>query len=70
MAQTTIKTPAQSTRLDKIFLKVFKVDCQSIGKGIRMRYRSVETLQMNETQMINRDSAAWQDTASKTVSED
>lgn len=44
--------------LEAIFFASLKVDFQSIGRGMSIRYISVETLAANDVQTIGREMAA------------
>lgn len=45
--------------VDAIFLIIFKLDPHNMGRGIMMRYMSVQTLAANDTQIMGREIAAW-----------
>jgi hypothetical protein len=57
MAHTSTNMPAPRTMLDAIFLASFKEDPQSMGRGINIKYMSVETFAAKEVQMIGLDTA-------------
>lgn len=61
VAQTKTKIPALRTMVEAIFLISLRVDSQSSGMGIRIRYMSVETFAANDVQMIGKEMAAWQE---------
>lgn len=46
--------------VEAIFFGIFRLDRHSMGSGIEIRYKSVETLEANETQTMGREMAAWQ----------
>lgn len=50
--------PAPRTMVDAIFFSGRKLDCQSIGSGIDMRYKSVEALAVKDVQTIGLEIAA------------
>ena len=52
VAQTRTKIPAPSTMVVATFLMSFRLDVQSMGIGMKMRYGSVMTLAMKVTHMI------------------
>ena len=58
VAQTRTKIPEPRTILEAIFFMVFKLDPQSIGRGMAIRYMSVETLEANEAQTMGFEMAA------------
>jgi hypothetical protein len=58
IAQTRTKIPAPRTIVEAIFFNTFKLDCHNMGRGIAMRYISVETLEANDTQMMGLEMAA------------
>jgi hypothetical protein len=44
--------------LEAIFFMVFRLDPQSMGRGMAIKYMSVETLEANEAQTIGFEIAA------------
>jgi hypothetical protein len=50
--------PAPRMMVEAIFFNIFKLDCHNIGRGITMRYTSVETFEANDTQMMGLETAA------------
>jgi hypothetical protein len=60
IAQTRTKIPAPKTREEAIFSKRRRLDPQSRGRGIMIRYMSVETLAAKVDHTTGRDTAAWQ----------
>jgi hypothetical protein len=54
-----MSTPALSTRVAASFFIGLRVDCHSIGMGIRKRKISVDTFPTNMTQTIGFETAAW-----------
>lgn len=59
VAQTIMSTPGLSTIVTAIFCNSCSFDFHRMGMGIRNRYTSVETFEMNGTQMIGFDIPAW-----------
>ena len=47
--------------LEAIFFMVFRLDPHSIGRGMAIRYMSVETLEAKEAQTMGFEMAAWQE---------
>lgn len=59
VAQTRTKTPELSTIVAASFFKGFRLDCQSIGIGMNMRYGSVIRFEANVTAMTGVEMAGW-----------
>jgi hypothetical protein len=59
VAQTRIKTPALSMIVVAIFFKSFRLDVQSMGIGMNMRYGSVIRFAAKVTAMIGLAMAGW-----------
>lgn len=59
VAQTRIKTPELRTIVAAIFLIGFRLDCQSIGIGINMRYGSVRRFEAKVTATTGVEMAGW-----------
>ena len=57
VAQTRTKIPAPRTNDEAIFWEMRRPDRHSIGKGIMMRYMSVEILAAKEDQTMAREIA-------------
>jgi hypothetical protein len=49
---TTTKMPEPRMTLEAIFLIAFRLDSQSMGSGMAIKYMSVETLDANEAQTM------------------
>jgi hypothetical protein len=59
VAQTRTKTPALSTTVVAIFFKSLRLDFQSIGIGMSMRYGSVREFAAKVTAMTGLEIAGW-----------
>jgi hypothetical protein len=59
VAQTRTKTPAPSTIVAAIFFMSFRLDCQSMGTGIKMRYGSVARFPAKVAAMTGLEMAGW-----------
>lgn len=59
VAQTRTKTPELRTIVAAIFFKGFRLDCQSIGIGMNMRYGSVMRFEAKVTAMTGVEMAGW-----------
>lgn len=59
MAQMTTKSPLLKSTIRPAFLAGFRVECQSIGTGIDIRYKSVATLHDRKVQMTWFETAGW-----------
>lgn len=59
VAQTRIKTPELRTIVAAIFFKGFRLDFQSIGIGMNMRYGSVMRFEAKVTAMTGVEMAGW-----------
>lgn len=60
MAQATTKNPPLNSSINATFFNGFKVDFQSIGTGMVIRYKSVAMLQARKVQTIWFEIAGWQ----------
>ena len=59
VAQTRMKTPELSTIVAATFFKGFRLDFQSIGIGMNMRYGSVMRFAAKVTPMTGVEMAGW-----------
>jgi hypothetical protein len=60
VAQTRTKTPALRMTVVAIFLMNLRLDFQSIGIGMKIRYGSVRRFAANVTAMTGLEIAGWQ----------
>lgn len=67
VAHTRTKIPAPSTRVAATFFAGFKLDFQSMGIGMSMRYGSVIRFPAKVTAMTGLEMAGWH-TSSREVS--
>lgn len=58
VAQTRTNTPALRTMVAAIFFNSLSWDPQSMGMGMKIRYRSVTMFEAKVTQTIGREMAA------------
>lgn len=57
IAHATTNRPPLKRMIKPIFFTGFKLDCQSMGTGMEIRYRSVMTFMERYTQMTSFDTA-------------
>jgi hypothetical protein len=60
VAQTRTNTPALRTMVTAIFFNNLRLDCQSIGIGMKMRYGSVARFAAKVTHIMGMEIAGWQ----------
>jgi hypothetical protein len=60
VAQTSTNTPALRTMVTAILFNSFRLDFQSIGIGMKIRYGSVARFAAKVTQIMGMEIAGWQ----------
>jgi hypothetical protein len=60
VAQTSTNTPALRTMVTATFFNNLRLDFQSIGIGIKMRYGSVARFAAKVTHIMGMEIAGWQ----------
>jgi hypothetical protein len=59
VAQMITKIPPLNRKINPAFFAGFRLECQSMGTGIDIKYKSVATLQDRKVQMTWLDTAGW-----------